>query len=120
MNHGPKPTDVKMTLKEIFLNLKHLEITETRNRSDEYVEIVFLNRDLHQWHQALAAQLGSPRKPAGSEPTQSDLQITRSTGGIWANQTLFEKSFGDVTVIAKFWPWGDEVHTTLKMALLIH
>jgi hypothetical protein len=109
-----------MTLNEIFSHLKHLEITETRNLSDEYVEIVFLNRELNEWHKTLTAQLGAPRKPAGTEPTQTDQQITRSTGGIWANQTLFEKSFGDVSVIAKFWPWGDEVHTTLKMALLIH
>jgi hypothetical protein len=109
-----------MTLKEIFSHLKHLEITETRNRSDEYVEIVFLNRDLIEWHKTLTAQLGVPRKPAGAEPTQTDQQVSHSTGGIWVNQTLFEKSFGDVTVIAKFWPWGDEVHTTLKMALLIH
>jgi hypothetical protein len=109
-----------MTLKEIFSHLKHLEITETRSRNDEYVEIVFLNRDLDKWHKTLTAQLGVPRKPAGAEPTQTDQQISHSTGGIWTNQTLFEKSFDDVTVIAKFWPWGDEVHTTLKMALLIH
>lgn len=109
-----------MTLDEIFSHLKHLEITETRSRNEEYVEIVFLNRDLNAWHNTLTAQLGVPRKPAGAEPTQTDHTITRNTGGIWVNQTLFEKSFGDVTVIAKFWPWGDEVHTTLKMALLIH
>lgn len=109
-----------MTLKEVFSHLKHLEITETRNRSDEYVEIVFLNRDLNAWYETLVAQLGSPRKPAGTEPSQTDQKISRGTGGIWVNQTLFEKSFGDVTVIAKFWPWGDAVHTTLKMALLIH
>jgi hypothetical protein len=109
-----------MTLKEIFSHLKHLEITETRTRNDEYIEVVFLNRDLNEWHMTLTSHLGAPRKAAGSEPTPSDQRITRNTGGIWANQTLFEKSFGDVSVIAKFWPWGDEVHTTLKMALLIH
>ncbi|MFH0725398.1 MAG: hypothetical protein V2B19_03425 [Pseudomonadota bacterium] len=109
-----------MTLNEIFSHLKHLEITETRTRNDEYIEVVFLNRDLDAWYKTLTTHLGLPRKAAGSEPTQSDQQVTRHTGGIWANQTLFEKSFGDVSVIAKFWPWGDEVHTTLKMALLIH
>lgn len=109
-----------MTLKEIFSHLTHLEITETRSRNDEYIEVVFLNRDLNEWNKTLSSHLGSPRKAAGSEPTQSDQQITRNTGGIRANQTLFEKSFGNVSVIAKFWPWGDEIHTTLKMALLIH
>ena len=109
-----------MTLKEIFSHLMHLEITETRTRNDEYIEVVFLNRDFNEWYGALTSHLGLPRKAAGAKPTQSDQKITRNTGGIRANQTLFEKSFGDVSVIAKFWPWGDEIHTTLKMALLIH
>lgn len=109
-----------MKLKDIFQQLSHLKIVETRVMDDEYVELVFLNTDSGAWHKTLAATLGEPRKPAGREPTQKDQALTRQTGGIWINQTLFEKSFGDVTVIAKFWPWGDEVHTTLKMALLIH
>lgn len=109
-----------MTLNDIFSGLRHLEVYQTRNRSDEYVEIVFLNRDHQEWHRILTEKLGVPRKPAGAEPSVSDERITSGTGGIRANQTLFEKSFGDVTVIAKFWPWEDQVHTTLKMALLIH
>ncbi|MDX9786828.1 MAG: hypothetical protein RBT11_08630 [Desulfobacterales bacterium] len=109
-----------MKLKDIFQQLAHLKIVETRVMDDEYVELVFLNMDLGAWYKTLAANLGEPRKQAGSEPTREDQTLTRQTGGIWVNQTLFEKSFGDVTVIAKFWPWGDEVHTTLKMALLIH
>lgn len=109
-----------MTLTEIFQQLSDLKIVETRVMGDEYVELVFLNMDLGEWYKVLVKNLGEPRKPAGREPTAKDQALTRHTGGIWANQTLFEKSFGDVTVIAKFWPWGDEAHTTLKMALLIH
>lgn len=109
-----------MKLRDIFQQLSHLKTVETRVMGDEYVEVVFLNLELGQWYETLVANLGEPRKPAGHEPTQKDQALTRQTGGIWINQTLFEKSFGDVTVLAKFWPWGDEVHTTLKMALLIH
>lgn len=109
-----------MTLKEIFQQLSGLKIVDTRVMDDEYIELVFLNMDLGEWYKVLVKNLGEPRKPAGCEPTAKDQDLTRHTGGIWANQTLFEKSFGDVTVIAKFWPWGDEAHTTLKMALLIH
>lgn len=109
-----------MKLKDIISDFKHLKVKETRCINDEYVEIVFFNKDIGAWHDTLVAHLGEPRKPAGKEPTPSDLELTSDTGGIWGNQTLFEKFFGEVTVIAKFWPWGDEVHTTLKMALLIH
>ena len=109
-----------MKLNQFFSGFEGMKITETRCMHEEYVEIVFLNQDLTEWYKLLSAKLGEPRKGPGVEPTGSDLEVSRSTGGIWVNQTLFEKSFGDATVIAKFWPWSDGVHTTLKMALLIH
>ena len=109
-----------ITGKDIFQELEQLNIKEIRVKEEEYVEVVFLNNDLDHWYKTLASHLGEPRKPAGQEPTQVDLDLTNDSGGIWVNQTLFEKTFEKVTVIAKFWPWGDEVHITLKMALLIH
>jgi hypothetical protein len=97
-----------------------LEVTQTRVMHEDYIEVVFLNRDFDAWHDILSANLGEPRKPAGREPSSSDQALTRGTGGIWINQTLFERCFGNETVIAKFWPWQDEEHTTLKMALLLN
>ena len=59
-----------------------------------------------------------PENMQGCLPTAGDLDLTRQTGGIRIEQTLFEKKTGDWTVIAKLWPWKDGLHTTLKMALL--
>jgi hypothetical protein len=109
-----------MKLQEVFKHLAHLEVTQTRVMQEDYIELVFLNRDFDAWHQILVTNLGEPRKPAGLEPNASDQELTSGTGGIRTNQTLFERCFGQETVIAKFWPWQDEVHTTLKMAILLH
>ena len=62
--------------------------------------------------------LGPAVKPAGVKPTENDLQLTRDYGGIWINQILFKKEIGNVTFIAMFWPWQDDIHTTLRMAFL--
>lgn len=107
-----------MILDSIMAQASKLEVFERRSMSAEYCELVFFSQDLDTWHIILASVLGEPKKPAGREPTEADLGITSGTGGIRINQTLFERNFGDMTVIAKFWPWGDERYITLKMAVL--
>lgn len=107
-----------MTFDDILLKAKDLGVHERRSLSSEYCELVFFGKDLEAWFDILSSVLGEPRKPAGSEPTASDLDLTNKTGGIRANQTLFEKDFDGETVIAKFWPWDDGEHITLKMAVL--
>ena len=107
-----------MTFDDILLQAKDLGVYERRSLSTEYCELVFFSKDLGSWYGILESVLGGPRKPPGSEPTTSDLDLTHRTGGIRVNQTLFEKDFDGETVIAKFWPWDDGEHITLKMALL--
>jgi hypothetical protein len=107
-----------MTLKEIMKNCGALPIDEKRRMSDEFCELVFYNEDTDAWNKVLADILGYAIKPAGREPTENDQHLTKDYGGIRFGQTLFKKEFGDVTVIAMFWPWQDGVHTTLKMILL--
>ncbi len=107
-----------MTFDEIMLQAKDLGVYERRSLSPEYCELVFFSKDLDAWHKILSSSLGEPRKKPGMEPTESDLDITRKTGGIWANQTLFEHQFEGKTMIAKIWPWDDGEHMTLKMAVL--
>jgi hypothetical protein len=109
-----------MTLDDILLQAKELGIYERRSLSDEYCELVFFSRDLDAWFGILTSSLGEPRKPPGREPTKEDLGITSQTGGIWINQTLFEKELGEKTIIAKIWPWDDERYMTLKMAVLFN
>ena len=107
-----------MTLREIIEECSTLSVCEERCITDEYGELVFYNREIDEWNKILADMFGPAIKPAGVEPTKGDLLLTEDYGGIWADQTLFQKDFDDVTVIAMFWPWKDDIHTTLKMALL--
>ncbi len=105
-----------MKLKEIVQKCRMQNVHEVRRITDDYVELVFYNRKLDQWNQTFCDILGPPKKPAGVKPSKEDLDLTEDYGGIWISQTLFRKEFGDSTVVAMYWPWQDDVHTTLKMA----
>jgi hypothetical protein len=107
-----------MVLREIVNRSQGLTIHEMRCDQDDYYEVVILSSEIQSWEKILTSVLGLPRKPKGVKPTEDDLNLTRASGGIRLNQTLFERSFGDYTIIAKFWPWDDDEHITLKMAQL--
>ena len=107
-----------MTLREIIEKCSTLSVHEERCITDEYGELVFYNREIDEWKKILADIFGPAIKPAGVKPTKHDLNLTNDYGGIRVDQTLFKKEFDDYTVIAMFWPWGNNTHTTLKMALL--
>ncbi|NIQ39129.1 MAG: hypothetical protein GTN81_11120 [Proteobacteria bacterium] len=107
-----------MTLKEIIDKGSMRNIYEVRHITDDYVELVLWNKKLDKWNTILCDTLGPPKKPAGAKPSKRDLDLTQDHGGIWINQTLFRKDFGNLTVIAMYWPWQNDVHTTLKMANL--
>lgn len=108
-----------MTLKEIIDCCSEFKIHEKRCITEEFIELVFTNDEISEWQRVLIAFLGPPIKPQGQEPSESDLKLTANTGGIRIEQTLYEKEFEEGTIIAKFWPWQDNIHTTLRMALLV-
>jgi hypothetical protein len=108
-----------MQLKEIIDCFGDLKIHEKRCMEDDFVELVFFSDEIDEWHRILKAFLGSPIKPQGQEPSTKDLELTAGTGSIRINQTLYEKDTPDAMVIAKFWPWDDNIHITLRMALLL-
>ena len=108
-----------MELKEITDCFSSLKIVEKRCNTEEFVDLVFHSEEVDEWHRILTAFLGDPIKPKGQEPSAKDLAITANTGGIRLDQTLFEKEFQDAVIIAKFWPWMDNIHITLRMAKLI-
>jgi hypothetical protein len=107
------------SLNEIFKKFRALAIHESRNIHDEYYEIVIYNKEIDQWEKMLTEVLGTPIKPKGIEPNADHIKITKKSGVIRTNQTLLSKNFDNSTVIAKLWPWDDDTHTTLKMALLV-
>lgn len=107
-----------MTLKEIVERCSGLGVYEQRSITDEYGELVFYNKEIDQWNMVFSDILGPAVKPQGAKPTKDDLRLTKNYGGIRAEQTLFKKEIDGFPVIAMFWPWQDEVHTTLKLAVL--
>lgn len=108
-----------MELKEITDCFSEFKIVEKRCITDDFVELVFQSQQVDAWQRILVAFLGEPAKPKGQEPSKKDLELTANTGGIRLEQTLFEKEFQSGTIIAKFWPWMDNIHITLRMAKLI-
>ena len=107
-----------MKLHDISDCCVHLDVHEKRFDRDDLFELVFFEKDVAEWHRILSAFLEAPVKPSGKSPTTKDLAVTEGTGGIRIEQTLFEKSFENGVIIAKFWPWKDGRHITLRMALL--
>lgn len=107
-----------MTLKEILEKCSMLEIHEERENSEEYVELIIRKTEIDRWIETLANTLGTPQKPAGAAPTEEDISVTKDYGGIAENQVLFRRKFEAVSVLAMFWPWGDDVYVTLKMVCL--
>ena len=107
-----------MQLREIIDCCSEFKVSEKRCISADFIELVFHNEEIEQWHRVLVAFLGEPLKPKGQQPSAKDLELTAGTGGIRLEQTLFEKEFENGTIIAKFWPWKDNMHITLRMALL--
>lgn len=107
-----------MTIKEIIEKYSTLRVSEKRGSSRDYDERVFYNEDIDKWNKIFFEIFGAAAKPAGAQPTDDDLNLTENYGGIQDNQTLFKKEFDDAIVVVMLWPWQDDVHTTLKTALL--
>jgi hypothetical protein len=108
-----------MQLHEIIDCCSELKVAEKRCITGDFIELVFHNEDMQEWHRILTAFLGAPQKPESQKPSPKDLEITSKTGGIRIEQTLFEEEFENGSIIAKFWPWKDKKYITLRMALLV-
>ncbi len=107
-----------MKLRDITDCCGHLDVHEKRCEREDLFELVFFQKDVAEWGRILSAFLGPPVKPSGTAPTPKDLKVTERSGSIRIEQTLFDKSFEEGVIIAKFWPWKDGHHITLRMALL--
>jgi hypothetical protein len=107
-----------MRPKEIIERCGMLGIYEQRRIEDDYIEIVFYNREADEWNKVFIDIFGPPIKPAGVKSTEEYLRLTEAYGGIYTNQTMYKKDFGEYIVIVMLWPWQDDIHTTLKIALL--
>ena len=107
-----------MKLSDVIEKFADLKIHAKRAATDDYYEAVFYSRDTAEWDKVIVNILGFAVKPSKDNPSKEDLRITDAYGGIEAGQTLFKKDFEGHSIIAMFWPWQDQAHTTLKIAIL--
>ncbi|MBW2325801.1 MAG: hypothetical protein JRF45_04745 [Deltaproteobacteria bacterium] len=87
-----------MKIQEITEKFGNLKIFEKRCINDAYAEIVFAV------------------KPSGLEPSKNHKKVADAFGGIFFNQTLFQKNYDDMMIVAMFWPWQNGKQVTLKIA----
>jgi len=107
-----------MTLQELSRKWEQLKICEQRADREDYLELVFFSEDAGQWIELLSACLGPARKDSGAEPAEDHLSLAKPFGGIYEDQVLFFQEFTGHSVLAMLWPWQDDAHTTLKVALI--
>lgn len=107
-----------MQLKSFAKKFKPLRIHEQRRLTDKTCDLVFYGEDLGRWTEILLAEFGSPIKKKGAPLPETEKHWISDTGGIWEDQTLFGKIIDGGVAIAKFQPWQDGVHVTLKIQLL--
>jgi hypothetical protein len=106
-----------MKLQEITDNFGKLEIFEKRCIDDEYAEIVIFTEYLDHCSKILEDFLGPAVKPSDLEPSKNHKKVADEFGGILKNQTLFQKDYDNIMVIAMFWPWENGKQVTLKIAI---
>ena len=88
-------------------------VTEVRQNSLKYEEVVFLIKDLSAWNKILTEKFGPP---VNSEK-QSDstaLDLADANGGIRDGQTLYYGTYESTEILIMIWPWQDNKHITLK------
>lgn len=107
-----------MKLKDIIEKCKELTIYEERFVTEDYYEIVFYTKDTEEWIKMFAELLGPIAKAVKVAPSDEDAKLTKKYGGVRENQTLFKKQVDNTIILAMFWPWQDEVRTTLKVAFI--
>ena len=111
--HGLKES--RIIFREMLHSFHNLNIYERRSENEDYIEIVFFNKDFSSWEKLFMNLLGPAVKPPQENPKKEDLLLTEKYGGIHKNQTLFRKDFEKSSLIAMLWPWKDSLHTTLKV-----
>ncbi|MFH1783625.1 MAG: hypothetical protein ABH868_01815 [bacterium] len=104
-----------MKLQDLIEKCSGLPIDEVRTLKDDSYEVVFLTQHTQEWSDVLGSMLGTPIKPKGVSPNQLHDEMTKDHGGVFTNQTLFMKDVEDAVIIAMYWPWQDDIHTTLNV-----
>ena len=107
-----------MQLKKFAKKLESLRIHEKRSLTDKLYDIVFYSEDIKKWTEIFEAEFGPPIKKKGAPLPADEQHWISDTGGIWEDQTLYGNIIDNGVAIAKFQPWQDGKHITLKMMVL--
>lgn len=107
-----------MLLKKFAKRFDSLRLHATRILTDTVWEAVFYSADEKKWTEIFVDEFGPPIKKKGDPLPEDERHWISDTGGIWEDQTLFGKIIGNGIAIAKFQPWKDGVHITLKLMVL--
>ena len=107
-----------MLLKKFVKKLESLRIHEKRSLTDKLYDIVFYSEDIKLWTKIFEAEFGPPIKKKGDPLPEDEQHWISDTGGIWEDQTLYGEFIHNGIAIAKFQPWQDGKHITLKMMVL--
>ena len=107
-----------MQIKKFIKKLGSLRIHEKRSLTEKLYDIVFYSEEKIKWTEVFEAEFGPPIKKKGDPLPADEQHWISATGGIWKDQTLYGKIIDNGIAIAKFQPWKDGVHTTLKMMVL--
>ena len=102
-----------MKLEDIVDGELSNSVTEIRQNSLNYEEIVFLTKDMSAWDKVLTEKLGPPvnsEKKNGS----TALDLADTYGGIRNGQTLYFGTYESMQILIMIWPWQDNKHITLK------
>ena len=107
-----------MVLKKFTKKFDALRIHEKRSLTDNLYDIVFYSEDEIKWTEVFEAEFGPPIKKKGDPLPADEQHWISATGGIWKDQTLYGKIIDNGIAIAKFQPWKDGKHITLKLMVI--
>lgn len=98
---------------------KNLGIHDKRSFTFEKIELVVYQAEINEWQSIFEADYNGTKKMPGIKPSDDDMRLTRTYGGINEFQTLFVNALDqDLIAIAMFWPWNDKEHMTLHMGFV--
>lgn len=98
---------------------KGLGVHVKRSFTFEKIELVVYQSELAEWQSIFETDYGGVKKMSGVKPSEEDMKLTYTYGGINEFQTLFVNALDqDLIAIAMFWPWNDKEHFTLHMGFV--
>jgi hypothetical protein len=88
-------------------------LTEVRQNSLKYEEIVFLTENMSAWDKILTEKFG-PSLNSEKQTDSAVLDLANANGGIRNGQTLYYGIYESKEILIMIWPWQDNKHVTLK------